>query len=57
MDTDLRAVKAALAEISDQELQALIEATRDGAQTAQGLLAWIDAACEWERDHRALHDR
>ena len=52
MDTELRAVKAALAEISDNELQALIDATRDGPQTAQGLLAWIDAACEWERDRR-----
>ena len=37
MDTELRAVKAALADISDNELQALIDATRAGTQTAQGL--------------------
>ena len=52
MDTELRAVKAALAEISDNELQALIDATRDGTQTARGLLAWIETACVWERNRR-----
>ena len=56
MDTELRAVKAALADISDIELQALIDATRDGTQTAQDLLAWIDAACEWERNRRTGRD-
>ena len=56
MDTELRAVKAALADLSDNELQALIDATRDGTQTAQGLLAWIEAACEWERNRRTGRD-
>jgi hypothetical protein len=56
MDTELRAVKAALADISDNELQALIDATRDGTQTAPGLLAWVDAACEWERNRRTGRD-
>ena len=39
MDTELRAVKAARAEISDNELQALIDLTRDETQTTPGLLA------------------
>jgi hypothetical protein len=56
MDDELRAVKAALADISDNELQALIDATRDGTQTAQNLLAWIEAACEWERNRRTGRD-
>jgi hypothetical protein len=56
METELRAVKAALADISDNELQALIDATRDGTQTAQNLLAWIEAACKWERNRRAGRD-
>ena len=46
MDTDLTAVKAALADISDPELAALIAATYGVPQTAPGLLSWIDSACE-----------
>ena len=48
MDTDLTAVKAALADISDTELAALIAATYGVPQTAPGLLAWIEGACDWE---------
>ena len=44
--TDRTAVKAALADISDAELAALIAATYGVPQTAPGLLAWIDSACE-----------
>ena len=48
MDTDLTAVNAALADISDTELAALIAATYGVPQIAPGLLAWIDGACDWE---------
>ena len=56
MDTDLSAIKAALAEISDTELAALIAATYGVPQTAPGLLAWIDSACEWELNRRRDFD-
>jgi hypothetical protein len=52
VDTDLRAIKAALAQVSDIELRALIDATSSVTQTAPGLLAWIDAACDWELNRR-----
>ena len=41
VDTDLTATKAALADIGDTELAALIAATYGIPQTAQGLLARI----------------
>ena len=56
MDTDLTAVKAALAEITDTELAALIAATYGVPQTAPGLLAWIDGACDWEVRRRRDFD-
>jgi hypothetical protein len=56
MDTDLTAIKAALADISDIELAALIAATYGVPQTAPGLLAWIDSACEWELNRRRDFD-
>jgi hypothetical protein len=56
MDTDLRAIKAALAQFTDTELRALIDATSGVTQTAPGLLAWIDSACEWELNRRLGHD-
>jgi hypothetical protein len=52
MDTDLRAIKAALAQVTDTELRALIDATSGVTQTAPGLLAWIAAACDWELNRR-----
>jgi hypothetical protein len=39
---------AALAELSDAELHALIDATYNVPQIAPGLLAWIEHACDWE---------
>ena len=42
--------------LTDSELQALIDATYKAPQTAPGLLAWIDAACEWELNRRAGRD-
>jgi hypothetical protein len=58
METNLTvtAVKAALAEISDVELAALITATYGVTQTAPGLLAWIDSACDWESHRRRDFD-
>ena len=52
MDTDLRAIEAALAQVTDTELRALIDATSGVTQTAPGLLAWIDTACDWELNRR-----
>jgi hypothetical protein len=46
MDPDLNPVVAALAELSDAELRALITATYGVPQTAPGLLAWLDSTCE-----------
>ena len=48
VDTDLTAIMAALADIGDTELAALITATYGVPQTPPGLVAWIDSACEWE---------
>ena len=45
MDTDLIAIKAALADITDTELAAMIAATCRVPQPAPGLLVWIDSAC------------
>jgi hypothetical protein len=53
MDTDLHAVAAALAELTDHELRSLIDATNGAPQIASGLLAWIEAACDWELNRRA----
>ena len=46
MGAALLPVVAALAELSDTELRALIDATSGVTQTAPGLLAWIEAACD-----------
>ena len=56
MDVDLTAIKAALADISDTELAALIAATYGVPQTAPGLLAWIEHACDWEEHRRRDFD-
>ena len=48
----LTAVETVLADISNVELRALIAATYGVPQTAPGLLAWIDGACDWEQPRR-----
>lgn len=48
MDVDLTTIKAILAEPTDAELLALIDAAHKAPQIAPGLLAWIDGACDWE---------
>ena len=52
MDADLSPVVAALADLADGELAALIEASNGVPQIAPGLLAWIEGACDWEQNLR-----
>ena len=47
---------AALAELSDAEIHALIAATNGVPPIAYGLLVWIEGACDWELNRRAGHD-
>ena len=47
----LSPVVAALAELGDDDLHALIASANGGPQTAQGLLAWIEHAyVRWRTD-------
>ena len=51
---DPHRIQAALDDLTGDELRALAEATYAVPQyKAPGLLAWIDAACEWELNRRA----
>ena len=52
-DTDLRAVEAALNNLEDSELCALIDSTNNVTQLAPGLLMWVGHACDWELHRRA----
>ena len=52
MDRALHSVAAALAELDDSELHALIAATNRVPQTAPRLFAWIADACDWELRRR-----
>ena len=49
---DLSPIKAALAAMSDVELDALMEGAYEMPQTAPGLLMWLDSACLWQMSHR-----
>ena len=53
---DLMPVAAALAELNDGELCALIDAANNVSQIVPGLLAWIGHACDWELNRRACVD-
>jgi hypothetical protein len=53
---DLMPVAAALAELNDGELCALIDVTNNVPQIVPGLLAWIGHACDWELNRRACVD-
>ena len=44
------------ARLIDTELHMRIEAMHKAPQVAPGLLAWIDAAANWEKNCRAGHD-
>ena len=52
MDDELSPVTAALARLDDVELHALFDAAANAPQTAPGLVAWIEAACDWELHRR-----
>ncbi len=52
MTADLSPLFAALANLSDAELRALIKYTYKGPQIAPGFLAWLDTACDWEERRR-----
>ena len=56
MDADLGPIKAALAEVTDAELHALISAANGAPPLAYGLLVWIEGACDWELSRRSGHD-
>ena len=53
---DMTLVAAALAELSDCELCALIDTIDNVPQIVPGLLAWIGHACDWELNRRACVD-
>ena len=53
---DLHGVKAALAAMTDSELNTLSETIYKVPQVAPGLLAWIDSACIWQFRQRNGHD-
>ena len=55
MATDLTAIQAALRNLSEAELHALIAASNDAPAIAYGLLVWIEGACDWELNRRAGH--
>ena len=50
--TNLDSVVAALADLSDGELDALIATVNDCPQFAPGFLAWIEHVCDWEQNRR-----
>ena len=53
---DLMPIAAALAELNDGELCALIKVSNSAPQIVPGLLAWIGHACNWELNRRACVD-
>lgn len=52
MDADLAPVVAALADLDDGQLDALIAAANGVPQVAPGLLAWIEHLADWEANRR-----
>ncbi len=56
MTTDLLVIYAALAELSDAELHALIAASNGAPPVTYGLLVWIEGACDWELNRRIGRD-
>ena len=53
MNGDLDPITAALADLDDGELHALIAMVDDGPQIAPSLFAWIEHICDWEQNRRA----
>jgi hypothetical protein len=56
MTDGLNSVRAALAELTDIELHALIASANDGPQTAPGFLAWLEHLVDWEQHRRRDSD-
>jgi hypothetical protein len=56
MEIDLAPIKAALADLTDGELIALIDATKNVPRAAPGLVAWLEVACDWELNRRRRID-
>jgi hypothetical protein len=52
MDANPTRIVAALADLTDVELRALIDAANRAPQTAPCLLAWIEHAAVWELNRR-----
>jgi hypothetical protein len=52
MGTDLTRIVAALAELGDGELGALIDATTMRRRLRRALLAWVESVCDWELNRR-----
>jgi hypothetical protein len=53
MSSDLSAVEAALAELSEPDLHGLIAATKSTPrQCAPDLMGWIESICDWEMNGR-----
>ena len=52
-DSDLSAVEAALTELEESELCALIDSTNNAPPLVPELLTWIGHACDWELHRRA----
>jgi len=53
---NLLPIAAALADLSDTELAALIAATNGVPPVAYGLLIWIEGTCDWELNRRAGYE-
>jgi hypothetical protein len=52
VNADLQPVVAALADLSDSELEALIATVNDCPQFAPRFLAWVEHVCDWEQNRR-----
>lgn len=56
MTTELTSVKDALEALTDIELRALKTAASEAPPVANGLLVWLEGACEWEINRRLGRD-
>jgi hypothetical protein len=52
MGVDLQRVVVALAQLTDSELNALIDARKNVPQIGPGFRAWLGAALDWELNRR-----
>ena len=53
MDTELEPIAAALAQLEENELHALVVAANQLVLMAAGLLSWIEHLADWELNRRA----